>query len=77
MSHVTCHMSHVLCQMFFSLFFFGQSDEAYWWGVCYQWGPPRLVSKASHCPAILEALKGTVTQNMFALKTGPNGCIHL
>ena len=27
----------------FFFFFFGQSGEAYWWRVCYQWGLPRLV----------------------------------
>ena len=42
MSHVTCHMSHVI---FFFFFFFGQIGEAYWWRVCYQRGLPRLVSQ--------------------------------
>ena len=41
MSHVTCHMSH---NFYFILFlFFLQSGEAYQWRVGYQRGLPRLV----------------------------------
>ena len=45
MSHVTCHMSHVMFHKssFFLLLFFVHSSEAYWWRVCFQWGLPRLV----------------------------------
>ena len=43
MSGVTCHMSHVRCHMPCHFFFLGQSGEAYWWRVCYQWGLSRLV----------------------------------
>ena len=47
MLHVTCHLSHVTCPVshvtFFS--FYGQSGYAFWWSVCYQQGPPRLVLK--------------------------------
>ena len=45
-SHVTCHMTQVMCLMiFFSLFFlfFFQSGGARWSRVCNQQGPPRLV----------------------------------
>ena len=41
-SHVKCHVSHVMCYMSIIIFFL-QSDEAYWWRVCYQRGLPRLV----------------------------------
>ena len=51
MSYVTCHMSRVTCFgsrvtcPFFILFLFnfGQSGEAYWWRVSYQWGLPLFV----------------------------------
>ena len=47
MSRVTCHMSrvtfHVSHVTFLSSFFFGQSGEAYWGRVCFQWGLPCLV----------------------------------
>ena len=39
-SDVTCHVSHVT---FLFFIIFGQSGEAYWWRVCYQWGLPCLV----------------------------------
>ena len=47
-SLVICHVSHVTCQVsyvmsLFFLFFFGQSDEAYWWRICYQQGLPHLI----------------------------------
>ena len=44
MSGVTCHMSRVTSHMSHVTFFifFGQSCEAFWWRVCYQWGLPRL-----------------------------------
>ena len=50
-SRVTCHVSHVMCHVSLvtchmshvTLFFFGQSGEAYCWRVCYQRGLPRLV----------------------------------
>ena len=42
-SRVICHMSHVTCHIFYFIFFFGQSGEAYRWRVCYQRGLPRLV----------------------------------
>ena len=35
---VMCHMWHVTI-----FFFFGLSDQAYRWRICYQWGLPRLV----------------------------------
>ena len=41
-SRVTCYVLRVICHIFF-LSFFGQSGEAYWLGVCYQRGLPRLV----------------------------------
>ena len=39
MSHVLRHMSILI----FLFIFYGQSGEAYWWRVSYQWGLPRLV----------------------------------
>ena len=46
MSHVMCHVSHVMCQIvtFFVYFPPKQSGEAYWSRVCYQRGLPRLVN---------------------------------
>ena len=38
MSRVMCHMLRVMCKKKL------QSGGASWWRVCYQWGPPRLVS---------------------------------
>ena len=53
-SHVTCHMSHNLCHIFFFFLifffffsFFGPSGGAQRWRDCYQWGPPRLVYRPS------------------------------
>ena len=40
MSHVTFHISHVMCQMS-HIFFLSCKD--YWWRVYYQQGLPRLV----------------------------------
>ena len=45
MWRVTCHMSHVKCNIYFYLFFFRQSGQTYRWRVCYQRGLPRLVLK--------------------------------
>ena len=53
-SYVTCHMS-LFC-FFFCFFFFGQSGEAYRWGVCYQWGLPRLVPFLVLCDPPLHPL---------------------
>ena len=56
MSHVTCHISHVMCKFFFYFFsyyllktFFWQSGEVSWWRVCYQRGLHHLVSKIMTC----------------------------
>ena len=42
---VTCHLSHVTCQMLFFLSWkkIGQIGGASRWRVCYQWGLPCLV----------------------------------
>ena len=48
MAHVACHMSHVTCQLKFSItkknkLKIGQRGGASRWRVCYQRGLPRLV----------------------------------
>ena len=70
MWHVTCHMSHVTCCIFFFSSFLELSGEAYWWRVCYQWGLPRLVFKASAlwadafyksiCPSVCVSVRPSV-----------------
>ena len=41
-THVTCHVSCVMCRMS-DVFFLSQSGGPIWWRVCYQRGLPRLV----------------------------------
>ena len=39
-SHVTCHVSSVMCHV---IYFLLQSGGGIWWKGCYQWGLPCLV----------------------------------
>ena len=54
MSHVTCHMSHIICHYLF-IYFFDKSGEASPWRVCYQRSLPRLVLRVF--PLLLSLLQ--------------------
>ena len=58
-SGVTCHVSCVMRHLLLYIFFFGQSDRASPWRVCYQRGLPRLVSFLSPLNICTIFLKST------------------
>ena len=70
MSCVTCHMSHVKCNFSSFVSFFGQTDEAYRWRVCYQRGLFLGILKAAclsvdWVPKLIQKIFSTMEQKLF------------